>query len=151
MHTDISVILVGDNGFTDLAPDLPAERATSAHAFHKEWWKGVTLYHRNGYKYEVEKATTEEPLPAFSKLLSATVHNPTVSVQYEYQSTGFYQLEELKKAVHDAIARDSDVLTQFHSAEFLIERVDKADTFDDVIEVLRYAASEVEIVVEKDE
>jgi hypothetical protein len=148
---DISVIFVGDNGFTDMAPDLPAERMTSAHGFHKEWWKGVTLYHRNGYKYEVEKATTEEALPAFSKLLAATVHNPTVSVQYEYRSTGFYQLEELKKAVHDAIADDAGVLTKFHSAEFLSERVGKADTFDDVVAVLNYAASEVEIVVEKDE
>jgi hypothetical protein len=74
-----------------------------------------------------------------------------VSVQYEYRSTGFYQLEELKKAVHDAIERDSDVLTQFHSAEFLNARVDKAVTYDDVVEVLRYAATEVEIVVEEDE
>ena len=145
------MIFVGGNGFTDLAPDLPAERLTTAHAFHQEWWKGVTLYHRNGYKFEVEKATTEEPLPAFSKLLSATVHNPVVTVQYEYRSMGFYQLEELKKAVHDAIAGGSDVLTQFHSAEFLIERVDKADTFDAVVEVLNYAATEVEIVVEEDE
>jgi hypothetical protein len=56
MHTDISVIFVGDNGWTDMAPDLPAERMTSAHGFHKQWWKGVTLYHRNGYKYEVENA-----------------------------------------------------------------------------------------------
>jgi len=151
MHTDISVIFVGDNGWTDMAPDLPAERMTSAHGFHKQWWKGVTLYHRNGYKYEVENATTEEALPPLSKLLAATVHNPSVSVQYEYRSTGFYQLEELKRAVHDAIELDSDVLTQFHSAEFLTERVDKAATYDDVIEVLRYAATEVEIVVEEDE
>lgn len=150
MSVEISVIFVGDNGFTDMAPDLPAERMTSAHGFHKQWWKGVTLYHRNGYKFEVEKATTDEALPPFSKLLAATVHNPTVSVQYEYRSMGFYQLEELKTAVRDAIDLDSDVLTQFHTAKFLTERVDKAATFDDVIEVLQYAATEVEIVVEDD-
>ena len=67
----------------------------------------MTLYHRNGYVYEVEKASTEESLPAFSKLLAATFHNPQVIAQYEYRSTGFYQLAELKKAVHEAIYRES--------------------------------------------
>ncbi|HUQ86762.1 MAG TPA: hypothetical protein VM096_04330 [Vicinamibacterales bacterium] len=151
MTTDISVIFVGDNGWTDMAADLPEERVTSAQSFHKQWWKGVTLYHRNGYKFEVEKATTEEPLPAFSKLLAATVHNPTVNVKYEFQSTGFYKIEDLKKAVHDGIAGGSKVLTQFHSADDLMARVAKAGTFDDIVEVLQYAATEVEIVIEEDE
>ena len=33
MYTDISVIFVGDNGFTDMAPDLPPERKTTRTAF----------------------------------------------------------------------------------------------------------------------
>ena len=141
--SETSVIFVGDNGWTDMAPDLPTERVTSAHAFHQPWWKGVTLYHRNGYKYEVEKATPEEELPALSKILAATIHNPSVNVQYEYTSSGFYQLDELKQALHDAVCKDDDVLTQFHEADELCALIAKANTFDDLVEMLVYAASEV--------
>lgn len=137
-----SVIFVGDNGWTDMASDLPAERMTSAHGFHAPWWKGVKLYHRNGYRYEVEKATPEEALPPLSKVLAATIYNPTFKVQYEYLSTGFYQLDELKQALHDAVKKDDDVLTQFHEADELCGMIAKAANFDDLVEMLNYAATE---------
>ena len=140
---ETKVIFVGDNGWTDMAADLPAERKTSAHGFHTPWWKGVRIYHRNGYVYEVENAKSDEELPPLSKLLAATIYNPTYTVQYEYRSTGFYQLDELKKAIDQAIDADDDVLTQFHEADELHEMVAKANSFDDVVEVLVYAASEV--------
>ncbi len=140
---ETKVIFVGDNGWTDMAADLPAERKTSAHGFHTPWWKGVRIYHRNGYVYEVENAKSDEELPPLSKLLAATIYNPTYTVQYEYRSTGFYQLDELKKALHDAVCNDSDVLTQFHEAEELCEMIAKANHFDDLVEMLTYAATEV--------
>ena len=140
--SETSVILVGDNGWTDTANDLLAERMTSAHGFHQPWWKGVKLYHRNGYRYEVEKATPEEALPPLSKVLAATLYNPTFKVQYEYLSTGFYQLDELKQALHDAVTKDDDVLTQFHDADELCAMIAKAAHFDDLVEMLTYAATE---------
>jgi hypothetical protein len=142
MPADISVIFVGEDGWTDMARDLPEQRATSAHGFHKPWWKGVKLYHRNGYRYEVEKATPEEELPALSKLMAATIHNPTFNVQYEYTSTGFYQLDELKQALRAAIEKDDDVLTQFHEAEELVARIDAGKNFDDLVDMLEWAATE---------
>lgn len=142
MPADISVIFVGEDGWTDMARDLPEERATSAHGFHKPWWKGVKLYHRNGYRYEVEIATPEDALPPPSKLMAATPHDPTFNVQYEYRSTGFYQLDELKKALHDAVERDDDVLTQFHDADDLKTRIAASKTFDDVVQLLEYARTE---------
>ena len=142
MSAETSVIFVGENGWTDMANDLPAERMTSAHGFHQPWWKGVKIYHRNGYRYEVEKATPEESLPPLSKVMAATIYNPTFKVQYEYLSTGFYQLDELKQALHDAICKDDDVLTQFHDEHELCSMVAKATAFDDLVEVLVYAATE---------
>ena len=141
--SDISVIFVGEDGWTDTARELPEERATSAHGFHKPWWRGVKLYHRNGYVYEVESAKSEEPLAPMSKLLAATIYNPTFSVQYAYRSTGFYKLDDLKAALTAAIDKDDDILTQFHEADELREMVAKATSFDDLVEVLTYAATEV--------
>jgi hypothetical protein len=140
--TDTSVIFVGDDGWTDMAPDLPAERMTSAYGFHKPWWKGVKLYHRNGYRYEVESAIPESPLPPLSKALAATIYNPQFRAQYTYRSTGFYQIDELKQVLQAAVKGDDDVLTQFHDAEALCEMVAKATTFDDLVEMLNYAATE---------
>ena len=142
MSADISVIFVGEDGWTDMARDLPEERATTAHGYHKPWWTGVKLYHRNGYRYEVETATPDEDLPPMSTLGAATLHDPTFNVQYEYRSTGFYQLEELQQALRTAVEQNGDVLTQFHHADDLMTRVAAAKTFDDVVEVLVYAASE---------
>lgn len=142
MSADVSVIFVGEDGWTDTARDLPEQRATSAHGFHKAWWKGVKLYHRNGYCYEVEKATPEQELPALSKFLAATIHNPTFKVNYEYQSTGFYKIDDLKQALRGAVEKDDDVLTQFHEAEELISRIDAAKDFSDLVDMLEYAATE---------
>jgi hypothetical protein len=142
MSAEVSVIFVGEDGWTDTARDLPEQRATSAHGFHKPWWKGVKLYHRNGYRYEVEKATPEKELPALSKLMAATIHNPTVNVLYEYTSTGFYKIDELKQALRAAVEKDDDVLTQFHDAEELISRIDAAKDFGDLVDMLEWAATE---------
>jgi hypothetical protein len=140
--TETSVVFVGDNGWTDMAADLPAERMTSAHDFYKAWWKGVRIYHRNGYRYEVESAEPESPLPPLSKLPAAAFHTSQFKIQYEYHSTGFYQFDELKQALHDAVEKDDSVLTRFHAADELRGMVAKATTFDDLVEMLNYAATE---------
>ncbi len=135
MSADVSVIFVGEDGWTDCARDLAEERVTEAHDFHKPWWKGVKLYHRNGYRYEVENAKTEEPVPA----------KPTdakVVVQYEYTSTGFYQLDELKQALRAAVDKKHEVLTRFHKAEELVTRIDAANHFGDLVDMLEWASTE---------
>lgn len=142
MSVETQVIFVGDNGWTDTANDLPAERSTSAYGFHKPWWKGVKIYHRNGYVYEVEGAKPVNPLPPMSKLLAATLYNPTFVAQYEYRSTGFYKIDELKQALRDAVERDDDILTQFHDADDLYARIAAAKVFDDLVDVLEYAVTE---------
>jgi hypothetical protein len=140
MATDVSVIFVGDNGWTDMTTDLPEERTTSAYGFHKPWWRGVTLYHRNGNKYEIERAIPDRRVP--SPFLAATFYNPSFTARYEYRLVGVYKIDELKRAVHDAISNDPDVLTQFHGAGVLQDHIARAASFDDVVEVLRYAATE---------
>ena len=140
MSATVSAIFIGDNGWTDMTPDLPAQRTTSAYGFHKPWWRGVTIYHRDGRKYEIANAIPERAVPP--KLLAATIYNPSFTARYEYRATGVYQIDELKKALNDAIDNDPDVLTQFHGADVLCDRVAKSSSFDDVVAVLRYAATE---------
>jgi hypothetical protein len=77
-------------------------------------------------------------------LLPATVYNPSLSVRYDYRSMGAYAIDDLKNALRAAIDRDDDVLTQFHSATKLKQRVAEAASFDDVVAVLEYARTEDE-------
>lgn len=151
MAEGISVILIGDNAWTDMEPDLLPERAGSAYGFHKPWWRGVSFFHRNGTRYEIASATPATPLGPLSKFLAATAYNPRLSVRYDYRSMGAYPIDELKYALHAAIDRDDDILTQFHSARKLKQRLAAATSFDDVVAVLEYARTEDEPSPEDEE
>jgi hypothetical protein len=142
MLEPVSVILVGNNGWTKMEASLLAERITSAYGFHKPWWKGVGFFHRDGSRYEVSSARPSQVLPLFSRLLAATIYNPQLTVRYEYQSGGRYELADLKEALVRAIDKVDDILTQYHNAEDLKRRVTDARTFDDAVEVLVYAATD---------
>jgi len=151
MSVPASVILVGSNGWTNMEPSLLAERITSAYGFYKPWWKGVGFFHRDGSRYEVTSARPSKALPPFSRLLAATIYNPQLTVRYEYQSIGPYELADLKQALVRAIDKDDDILTQFHNAQDLKQRVTDARTFDDVVDVLVYAATDTYVPQPSDE
>jgi hypothetical protein len=142
MTADASVILVSEDGWTVLEPDLLAEREGSASCFHKPWWKSVTFFHRNGTRYEVASATPLRPLPPLSKVLAATVHNPKIVVRYEYRPAGAYTIDDLKVALSEAIYRDPDVMTQFHAGDELMMRLGGSASFDDIVGVVHYAATD---------
>jgi hypothetical protein len=144
MTEPASVILVGDDGRTDTEPALLAERVTSAYGFHRPWWRGVSLFHRDGGRYEVVSAQPARALPPLSRLLAATIYNPRLAVRYEYRRIGPYDLGVLKEALLRAIDKDDDILTQFHDADHLKRRLAHATSFDDVAEVLRFAATETD-------
>jgi hypothetical protein len=138
----VSVILVRADGWTQKEISLLPERTTSAYEFHKPWWRGAILFHRDGNRYEVASALPTQPLATFSKLLAATFHNPQLTARYEYRSLGPYELGALKQALLRAIDEDDDVLTQFHDAEELQRRTRAATTYDDVVAVLELAESD---------
>jgi len=140
----VSVIGVGNDGWTETAPALLAERATSAVGFHKPWWRGVRFFHRDGHCYVVGAAMPAEPLVPLSKLLANTVYNPRLTVRYEYVSRGPDDLPELRQAVTDAIDKDDDILTQFHEADGLKQQLALARSFDEVVAVLNRAAFDSE-------
>ena len=117
---------------------------TSAAAFHKPWWRGARFFHRDGECYEVASAVPAAPLLPLSRLLANTFYNARLTVRYEYVSRGPYDLPEVRQAVSDAIDKDDDILTQFHEADELKQRLALAQSFDEVVAVLDLAASDTE-------
>jgi hypothetical protein len=56
----------------------------------------------------------------------------------------FSRSESPARSLLEAIDKDDDVLTQFHDADDLQQRLGHAVSFDDVVEVLRHAATETD-------
>jgi hypothetical protein len=136
----VSIICIGSDGWTNTESSLPSEQITSAAAFHKEWWRGARLFHRDGHCYQVASATPARPLLPLSRVLANTIYNPRLNVRYEYRSNGRYALSDLQQALGDALDKDDDILTQFHHSDDLKRRLSLAQSFDDVVDVLDFAA-----------
>jgi len=141
---DVSVICVSNDGWVEVGSSLLSERQTTAAAFYKSWWCGVRFFHRDGRCFEITSAVPGRALTSLSRILAKTIYNPKFSVRYEYRARGDYRLSELQHALVEAIDRDDDVLTQFHDAEELKRRLSQAQSFDDVVGVLRFAATDAD-------
>lgn len=141
---NISVICIGPDGCTDTQARLASVEMTTAYRFHRRWWEGVNLFHHDGNRYEVAAAEAARPLSVLSRVLATTVYNPQIAVRYEYRNCGPYRVDELRDSVAAAIDKDDDVLTQFHTADELKQRLDRALSFEDVADVLALAESESE-------
>ena len=59
-------------------------------------------------------------------------------------TAGRYELVDLTQALLTAIDKDDDILTQFHESEELKRRLRDARSFDEVAEVLKFAATETD-------
>jgi hypothetical protein len=138
----VSVVCVGEDGWTETESSLLTERTTTAAAFHKEWWRSVLFFHRDGHCYRVASAVPVQRLTPLSKVLANTFYNPKLTVRYDYRSTGPYELLELCQALINAIDKDDDILTQFHEGDELKRRLKLARSFEDVVDVLDFAASD---------
>jgi len=138
MDDRVLVIAVHPRGFIQALPELKQTDRTSAYAYHRQGWKSVGLFHRDGQRYEVVSVAPDRPRGLFSKILANTVYNPRFVAAFNYRAVGAYGLADLKGAVSAAIRADDDVLTQFHSEEELLDRLARVSTFDDMVGFVRY-------------
>ena len=135
----MNVIAVGRNGWLQLSRALETHLRAGAYGFFREWWAGVTYFHRDGQRYTVAAVRPSRRLGVVDRILASTVYNPTLDFAVEYAAQGRYSIAQLCDAVAAAIEQDDDVLTQFHEADELLARLRRATTFDDVIDVIKFA------------
>jgi|ERR1700752_471069 len=134
----VVVIAVHPRGFVEALPELKQTDRTSAYAYHRQGWKSVGLFHRDGQRYEVANVAPDRPRGLFSKILANTVYNPRFVATYDYRPVGTYALADLKGAVEAAIKADDDVLTQFHDEVELLDRLARVSTFEEMVGFVRY-------------
>jgi hypothetical protein len=140
----IGVLAIGRRGWVEGYSALPPALEATALGYHRAWWRVSTFFHADGYRYAVSAAVPARPLGAWSRMLAATVYNPRVRVQFEYERAGRYALDDLKAAFGAALEADDDVLTQFHEPEELRVKLAAATSFADVAAVLELSRTETD-------
>ena len=138
----IAVLAIGRRGWVEGYPTLPQVLDATVLGYHRAWWRASTFFHADGYRYAVSAAIPARPLGALSRMLAATVYNPRVQVQFEYERLERYVLDDLKAAFGAAVAADDDVLTQFHEPQELRDKLAAAASFADVAAVLELSRTE---------
>jgi len=137
-----NVIVVGANGWARRAAELERTGREPVHGYFKQWWNGVTFFHRDGRSYTMSQVHPGRTLGVLDRVLAQTVYNPDVEFAYEYTRGPAYPLEQLRQAVRGAIEADDDILTQFHEGEELLAHLQRAGSFDDVVAVLELAETD---------
>jgi hypothetical protein len=140
----IAVLAIGRRGWVEGYPALPLALEVTALGYHRAWWHASTFFHADGYRYAVSAAVPARPLGAWSRMLAATVYNPRVRVQFEYERARRYTLDDLKAAFGAALEADDDVLTQFHEPEELRGKLAAAASFAEVTAVLELSRTETD-------
>jgi len=136
-----NVILVAANGWVDRAPELQRRGRQKVLGYFKAWWRGVTYFHRDGHTYTVASVRPAKPLAVIDRILASTIYNPGIDLEYEYVRGPTWTIDQLRAAIRRAIEQDDDVLTQFHEPGDLLDRLDRATTFEGVAAVLDLAAT----------
>ena len=141
----MNVIVVGSNGWVERFEALEPRLRANAYGFFRAWWKGVTYFHRDGYRYTVAAVRPRRQLGMIDRVLASTIYNPVLDFDVDYAREGIYSAAQLREAVGMALERDDDVLTQFHERDELLARLGRAMSFDEVLAVLAFAEAPDEL------
>jgi len=79
-----------------------------------------------------------------------TVYNPTRRVPVIRERAGEYSLTDLKARIARCVARDEDILTQFMEASEINDQRGRAETFRDVVALMRRMQGEDEVAQRAD-
>lgn len=133
----IDVISVTPSGFVMMQRDLAPLGYGTVLGHHAKWWRGVRYFHSYGSLHEIESVEPERRLGPISTFLAKALYNPRIRIRCKYRRIGNYRLEELRAAVAIAIEKDRNVLTRFEEAKVLLEMLAAAESFREIVAVLR--------------
>ena len=136
----MNVIVVGPDVLDRLA-ELPLNRRATVYGYYRQWWAELVYFHRDGHTYTVLTVRPPRPLGALSRALSTTFYNPTLGFAIEYARGSRYTSDDLRSAIAKAIERDDDIITQFREPEELLALAAAAQSFDDFLDLVAFAAT----------
>ena len=127
-----------DDGYVELHEGLPTLVTATLLALLRGYWLRSRIYGEGGEMWRVMPAPTAIPRPSLLlRLLVNTVYNPIRSVPVVCERAGDYGLSELKARITSYVARDDDILTQFMEASEIQSELGRAETFRDIVALVK--------------
>jgi hypothetical protein len=135
------VVAIGPGGSIEVWPSLTQEQETTDYALSTGLVQELRLYTEAGF-FRIRDVLPSRRFGPIRRFLARTIYNPRLQVRLEYEKPVPFLLEELKDQIAAAVAADEDILTQFHEASTITAWLRRANTFADVVQVLRRAGQE---------
>ncbi len=116
-------------------------------------YKNVKAYDKDGHLWKIDKVDSNYKLNGITKFLAYSVYNPKIKVAISWMKIVDYKLDELKSDISMQVDRDDDIITQFVNGEFIKHKIEKCDSFGDIVKTLDkyvFKVNEEEIWKEKE-
>lgn len=117
------------------AEDYFSKVATSA-ILDPSCFEGNYLFDTDGNKWTYQLVSDEFKNTLLNRILANTFDNRLHDAKVIWTLVGSYSLSELQERIIYCIENDDDVLTQFEDAQVIIGEIDKAPTFDSIMQIL---------------
>ena len=112
--------------------EIEIGKRVSRHALVTQWEHHCTVYDPSGAAWNFRFERAGKAYSWLDRVL-AEIYNPIKEVSVVWARLESYEIAELRNAYLDALAHDDDILTQFVEAEELQSRIERCESFEDVI------------------
>jgi hypothetical protein len=139
----VAFIEIHQDGYLKLHEELPSTVTATLLGLLRGFWIKSRIFGTGGVVYRVVPEPGTIPKPTLGRrLLANTVYNPRLRIPVRYESAGHYTLAEVKGRIARAVAQDDDVLTQFMEPSEIRAQLDSANSFEDVLHLVRKMTGE---------
>ncbi|HEX8507515.1 MAG TPA: hypothetical protein VF630_19290 [Hymenobacter sp.] len=111
-------------------------KASTRILINATYFDRVNLFDKNNSQWKYRQLSADLKNNWVTKFLAKTVYNPVLDTEVTWIPNGFYQMKELKEKLKDCVDRDGDTITQFEEADIIKIAIEKAVSFDEILNVL---------------
>jgi len=130
-------LLIADDGWVQEFANKDELSTLTRAALRKYAERRVVLFDSSDQAWQVERIEPQQPESALNKLIS-TISNGKVAVRTTVKAIE-KSLQAAKEALTTAVDADDDILTQFTNAPELKTAINKAESYETLVNALKAA------------
>ncbi|NMM50921.1 hypothetical protein [Marinigracilibium pacificum] len=135
IHNDHWIDIIDKSSFSNLSYGYASELIQEE--------DNGTWYSSDGFAWKLKKRNKKFKDTTFNRFF-ANLINKRYPVETTWTKIKNYDLSELKKSIIECIKKDDDILTQFIPGDLFISKINEANTFLDLKEIICKYSFEVE-------
>ena len=131
------ILLFDKYYYMDIWQTLDEEIDCSLYGYTKGFWKSIKIFDAKGMEWSIEEAVPTRKVNVIERILAPICYNPKIKVKLKFKNPKPYVLEKIKKGIVKIVKNDDDVYTQFTEGKDIIEKINVANTFLEIIDILK--------------